>query len=290
MITPLTARSLLFAPGDSPRKLEKAGAGAADLILIDLEDAVAEAAKPATRLAVAEHLRTAARTKPLWVRINPADGLHALADLAAVVPARPDGIMLPKATRPDVDRLHEWLRVLEVAAGLDEGSIPVLPIAGETAASPFELGKFAGAPRVVGLTWGAEDASAALGASANRDERGVWEHPYQLIRSLTLAGAAHAGVAAIETIYGDFRDADGLARTATAARRAGFRGMMAIHPDQVPVINAAFSPSAQEVEEAEAVVAAFAAQPDAGVVSLDGQMLDKPHLRRAEQVLAMRRA
>lgn len=289
MVTPLTARSLLFAPGDSPRKLEKAGAGEADLILIDLEDAVAEAAKPATRIAVADHLRTAPRTRPLWVRINPADGPHALADLAAVVPARPDGIMLPKATRADVDRLHEWLRALEVASGLEEGGIPVLPIAGETASSPFELGKFAGAPRVAGLTWGAEDASAALGASANRDANGVWEHPYQLIRSLTLAGAAHAGVVAIETIYGDFRDADGLARTAAAARRAGFRGMMAIHPDQVPVINAAFSPSAHEVAEAEAVVAAFAAQPDAGVVSLHGQMLDKPHLRRAQAVLAMRR-
>lgn len=289
MTTPLTARSLLFAPGDSPRKLEKAGASDADLILIDLEDAVTEAAKPATRLAVADHLRATQRRMPLWVRINPADGPHALADLAAIVPARPDGIMLPKATRADVDRLHEWLRALEAAAGLPEAAIPVIAIAGETAAAPFELGRFAAAPRLAALTWGAEDSSAALGASGNRDAGGEWEHPYQLIRSLTLAGAAHAGVTAIETIYGDFRDAAGLTRTATAARRAGFRGMMAIHPDQVPVINAAFSPSAEELAQAAAIVAAFAAAPDAGVVALDGQMLDRPHLRRAEQVLAMRR-
>lgn len=288
MTSPFAARSLLFAPGDSPRKLEKASTGAADLVLIDLEDAVAEAAKPVARLAVGEHLRST-RTKPLWVRINPADGPHALADLAAIVPARPDGIMLPKATRADVDRLHQWLRALEVAAGLPEGAIPVIAIAGETAAAPFELGNFAGAPRLAALTWGAEDASAALGASSNRDEHGIWEQPYQLIRSLTLAGAAHAGVAAIETIHGDFRDTDGLARTAAAARRAGFRGMMAIHPDQVPIINAAFSPSAEELAHAQAVIAAFAAQPEAGVVALDGAMLDRPHLRRAEQVLAMRR-
>ena len=289
MPSPLAARSLLFAPGDSERKIAKAGQSGADLVLLDLEDSVAEASKPEARRIVADHLRTAERNQPQWVRINPLDGPHALADLAAVVAARPDGILLPKATRADADRLGHYLSALETAAGLPIGGITILVLATETAQAMFGLGDYAGTPRLAGLSWGAEDSATALGATHNRDETGAYDAPYQLLRSLCLMGAAAAGVSAIETIHGDFRDLDGLAKVAGAARRAGFRFMLAIHPDQVPVINAAFSPSAEEVTQATRIVAAFAANPGAGVVGLDGAMLDLPHLRRAEAVLAMRR-
>ncbi|MDP5280707.1 CoA ester lyase [Sphingomonas sp. DG1-23] len=289
MAEPLIARSLLFAPGDSERKLAKAGASGADLVLLDLEDAVAPANKAAARTLVAEHLRTAERAQPQWVRINPLDGEHALADLAAVVPERPDGIMLPKATRAETERLHHYLTALEAAAGLTIGGIRTIVVATETAPALFGLGDYAGCPRLAALTWGAEDSATALGATDNRDENGEYDFPYQLFRALTLAGAAAAGVTPVETIHGDFRDLDGLAKVAAKARRAGFRGMMAIHPDQVPVINRAFSPSAAEIERAEAIVAAFAANPDAGTIGLDGAMLDMPHLKRARAVLAMPR-
>jgi citrate lyase subunit beta/citryl-CoA lyase len=286
---PLTARSLLFVPGDSKRKLAKAGESGADLLILDLEDAVAEPAKPDARRLVADHLRTAARAQPHWVRINPLDGPHALADLAAIIPARPDGIMLPKATRAEADRVHHYLTALEAAAGLPDGGIRTILVATETAPALFGLGDYAGTPRLAALTWGAEDSATALGATSNRDASGAYDFPYQLFRALCLAGAAAARVTPIETIHGDFRDLEGLEHVAAAARRAGFRGMMAIHPDQVPVINAAFTPSAAEIAHAEAVIAAFAANPGAGVVGLDGKMLDLPHLKRAEAVLSMRR-
>jgi len=289
MADPLTARSLLFAPGDSERKLAKAGASGADLVLLDLEDAVAEANKPAARALVAEHLRSATRQQPQWVRINPLDGGHALADLAAIVPAGPDGIMLPKATRAEAERLHHYLSALEAAAGHKIGAIRTMVVATETAPALFGLGDYAGCPRLAALTWGAEDSATALGATDNRDENGEYDFPYQVFRALALAGAAAAGVTPIETIHGDFRDQDGLARVAAKARRAGFRGMLAIHPDQVPVINAAFSPSEAEIARAEAIVAAFAANPGAGTIGLDGAMLDMPHLKRAQAVLALPR-
>jgi citrate lyase subunit beta / citryl-CoA lyase len=289
MTQPLTARSLLFAPGDSERKLAKAGASGADLVLLDLEDAVAESAKPDARALVAAHLRTAARAQPQWVRINPLDSPHALADLAAIVPARPDGILLPKAMRAEADRLHHYLTALEAAAGLEPGSIPTMIVATETAPALFGLGDYAGTPRLAALTWGAEDSATALGATGNRDEDGEYDFPYQLFRALALAGAAAAQVTPIETIHGDFRDLDGLAKVAARARRAGFRGMLAIHPDQVPVINRAFSPSDTEIEAAERIVAAFAANPGAGTIGLDGAMLDLPHLKRAQAILALRR-
>ena len=224
MTTPLAARSLLFAPGDSPRKLEKAGLGAADLVIVDLEDAVAESAKPEARKAVAGHLATTHRCQPHWVRINPLDTPHALPDLAAVVPARPDGIVLPKATRADAERLNDYLSALETAAGLPLGGIPVFVLATETAAGVFDVGNYAGCPRLAALSWGAEDSATALGATSNRDDDGEYDFPYQLFRALCLTGAAAAGVAAIETIYGDFRDAEGLEKMARKARRAGFRG------------------------------------------------------------------
>lgn len=289
MTEPLTARSLLFAPGDSPRKLEKAGLSAADLVIIDLEDAVAEGAKADARVAVAQHLKTTHRRQPHWVRINPLDTPHALLDLAAIVASQPDGVMLPKATRADADRLDHYLSALESAAGLPVGGIAVLVLATETAAGIFDLGKYAACPRLAALSWGAEDSATALGATGNRDENGAYDFPYQMFRALTLTGAAAAGVTAIETIHGDFRDLDGLDKVARTARRAGFRGMLAIHPDQVPVINAAFSPSPEEIAHATAIVAAFDANPGAGTVGLDGAMLDLPHLKRAHAVLAMKR-
>jgi citrate lyase subunit beta/citryl-CoA lyase len=289
MAEPLIARSLLFAPGDSERKLAKAGTSGADLVLLDLEDAVAPANKAEARRLVAEHLRTAERAQPQWVRINPLDTEHALADLAAVVPHRPDGIMLPKATRTEADRLHHYLSALEAAAGHAAGAIRTIVVATETAPALFGLGDYAGCPRLAALTWGAEDSATALGATDNRDENGEYDFPYQLFRALALAGAAAANVTPIETIHGDFRDLDGLAKVAAKARRAGFRGMMAIHPDQVPVINRAFSPSENELERAERIVAAFAANPGAGTIGLDGAMLDMPHLKRAQAVLAMPR-
>lgn len=289
MIAPLAARSLLFAPGDSPRKLEKAGLSPADLIIIDLEDAVAESAKADARIAVAKHLKSTHRRQPHWVRINPLDTPHALPDLAAIVASRPDGIMLPKACREDAEALNRYLEALETAADLPRGGIPILVLATETAAGVFDVGNYAGCPRLAGLSWGAEDSATALGATSNRGDDGEYDFPYQMFRALCLTGAAAAGVSAIETIYGDFRDAAGLEKMARNARRAGFRGMLAIHPDQVPVINAAFSPSAEEIAHAEAVVAAFAANPGAGTIGLNGAMLDMPHLKRAQAVLAMRR-
>jgi citrate lyase subunit beta/citryl-CoA lyase len=288
-ITPLAARSLLFAPGDSPRKLEKAGLSAADLVIIDLEDAVAESAKPDARKAVASHLKTTHRRQPHWVRINPLDTPHALPDLAAIVSARPDGIVLPKATRADAERLNNYLSALETAAGLPLGDIPVFVLATETAAGVFDVGNYAGCPRLAALSWGAEDSATALGATSNRDDNGDYDFPYQLFRALCLTGAAAASVSAIETIHGDFRDSAGLEKMARRARRAGFRGMLAIHPDQVPVINAAFTPSADEITHAEKVLAAFDANPGAGTVGLDGAMLDMPHLKRAQALLAMKR-
>jgi len=288
-IIPLAARSLLFAPGDSPRKLEKAGLSAADLVIIDLEDAVAESAKPDARKAVASHLRATHRRQPHWVRINPLDTPHALPDLAAIVPARPDGIVLPKATRADAERLNNYLSALETAAGLPLGDIPVFVLATETAAGVFDVGNYAGCPRLAALSWGAEDSATALGATSNRDDNGDYDFPYQLFRALCLTGAAAASVSAIETIHGDFRDSAGLEKMARRARRAGFRGMLAIHPDQVPVINAAFTPSPEEIAHAEKVLAAFDSNPGAGTVGLDGAMLDMPHLKRAQALLAMKR-
>lgn len=289
MTDPLAARSLLFAPGDSERKLAKAGASEADLVLLDLEDAVAEANKATARALVAEHLKTAERAQPQWVRINPFDTEHALADLAAIVPGRPDGIMLPKATRAEAELLHHYLTALEAAHGLPQGGIRTIVVATETAQAIFGLGNYAGCPRLAALTWGAEDSATALGATHNRNESGEYDFPYQVFRALALAGAAAAGVTPIETIHGDFRDLDGLEKVATRARRAGFRGMLAIHPDQVPVINRAFSPSPAEIERAERIVAAFDGAPGVGTIGLDGEMLDMPHLKRAQAVLAMRR-
>jgi len=285
-----SARSWLFAPGDSQRKMEKATAGPADVVILDLEDAVAPELKTRAREMVATFLasRPAADRQRLWVRINPLDSTHALADLAAVIPARPGGIMLPKCDgREDVERLDHYLSALEVAAGLERGSTRVIPLVTETAAAMFSTGGYAGAPRLAAMTWGAEDLADALGASDNRDPDGGYAFTYKLARSLCLLGAAAAGVTPIDTIAADFRDLDGLRRRTERVYREGFRGMLAIHPAQVEVINEAFTPGAEEIAAAREIVELFSANPGAGAIAHNGTMLDRPHLARARALLAL---
>lgn len=271
-------RSLLFVPGDRPERMEKALGLGADALILDLEDAVAPAAKPAARAAVAAFLTGARRECALFVRINPLDGGLAEADLAAVLPGAPDGIVLPKAEGA------ESLRRLDtLLAGSDAR---ILPVATETAAAVFRLGEYGGVtPRLAGLTWGAEDLPAAVGATDAREADGSYTAPYQMVRSLALFGAVAAGVPPIETVYPDFRDLDGLRRYAERGARDGFTGMMAIHPGQIPVINAAFAPSDAAIAHARAVVAAFAANPGVGALQLDGRMIDAPHLKAARGLL-----
>lgn len=276
----LTMRSWLFAPGDSERKLAKAIASPADIVLLDLEDAVTPENKPLARQVVHDALQAnAAGRSRLWVRINPLDGTAALTDLAAIMPARPGGIMVPKVNgREDVERLDHYLSAFEAAHGIPAGSTPVIALVTETAAAMFRTGDYKGAPRVVALTWGAEDLADLIGASDNRNADGSYGFTYELARSLCLLGAAAAEVAAIETIQGDFRDLDLLKARAEKVRRDGFRGMLAIHPAQVDVINAAFTPTAEEIAEAQAIVDLFAANPGVGAIGYKGGMLDRPHL------------
>jgi citrate lyase subunit beta / citryl-CoA lyase len=283
------ARSWLFAPGDSERKMEKATAGTADIVILDLEDAVAEGEKPKARSMVAAFLTAnAKRRKRLWVRINPLQGPQGLADLVAIVGSRPAGIMLPKSRgRADAELLHHYLTALEATAGAECGTTQVVVLVTETADAMFTTGSYAGAPRVAALTWGAEDLADALGASSNRSEDGSYGFTYQLARSLCLVGAAAASVPAVETIHGDFRDEAGLRKRAAEARRAGFRGMLAIHPAQVDVINEAFAPSAEELAWAQEIIDLFAANPGAGAIGHKGAMLDRPHLARAQSLLAL---
>jgi citrate lyase subunit beta/citryl-CoA lyase len=285
-------RSFLFIPGDSEKKLGKADAAGADALILDLEDSVAPANKNLARALILEFLRArpkAGRKSELWVRINPLESGLALADLAAITAAEPDGLMLPKANGPaDVRRLTYYLDALEAQGGVAAGTIKILPVATETAVAPFTLGEYAGAKleRLLGLTWGAEDLAAAIGASTNTDATGQWALTYRMVRSLTLLAAHAAGVQAIDTLYVDFKDDAGLRAACRAARAEGFTGRIAIHPAQVAGINESFSPSAEEIEHAHRVLAAFAAAAGAGTVGLDGKMLDIPHLKQAQNTLA----
>jgi len=285
-------RSFLFIPGDSEKKLAKADGTGADALILDLEDSVAPANKPLARELVPDFLRArprAQRTSQLWVRINPLDTELALPDLAAIIAAEPDGLMLPKANGPaDVVRLSYYLDALEAQAGIAPGAVKILPVATETAVAPFTLGEYAkaGLTRLLGLTWGAEDLAAAIGASTNTDATGAWALTFKIARSLTLLAAHAAGVQAIDTLYVDFKDDAGLRAASRAARAEGFTGRIAIHPAQVAGINESFSPSPEEIEHAERVLAAFAAAPGAGTVGLDGKMLDIPHLKQAQHLLA----
>ncbi|WP_226631921.1 HpcH/HpaI aldolase/citrate lyase family protein [Novosphingobium profundi] len=285
----LPMRSWLFAPGDTARKMEKCADSAADIALFDLEDAVTVEQKPAARTLVREFLQGREDDHArLWVRVNPVDGPFAVEDLAAVMPGRPGGIMLPKARgRCDVELLDHYLTALEAANGIEQGTTKVIALVTEAAEAMFTTGDYAGAPRLVGMTWGAEDLADALGASTNRDTDGDYAFTYKLARSLCLIGAASAGVLPIETIHGDFRDLDGLRVRAEKVRAEGYRGMLAIHPAQVDIINAAFTPSEQEIAEAQEIVAIFAANPGVGAIGYKGGMLDRPYLARAETVLRL---
>jgi len=283
-------RSLLFVPGDSPKKLEKGMNSGADVPLIDLEDSVALDAKDEARRTTAAFLAERGKDtdRPrLFVRVNGLTTDLTDADLDGVMRAAPDGIVLPKSVGgADVAHLGAKLAVREAEFGLEDGATRILAIATENAASVFALGTFAGAShRLMGLTWGGEDLSADLGAETNRGEDGAYTDPYRLARSLTLLGAAAAGVDAVDSVFTNFRDMAGLEAECRTARRDGFVAKMAIHPAQVPVINEAFTPSPEAIERARAVIEAFEANPGAGVVGVDGEMLDRPHLLRAERLL-----
>jgi citrate lyase subunit beta/citryl-CoA lyase len=287
----MKARSWLFAPGDSERKMEKATAGVADIVILDLEDAVADAEKTKARGMVAAFLTANAKQRArLWVRINPIQGPYGLADLAAIMPGVPGGIMLPKPRgRADAELLDHYLTAFEAAAGTTPGTTKVMPLITETPESMLAMGSYAGVPRVAAMSWGGEDLATALGAVDNRNEAGGYDFTYELARSLCLVAAAAAGVPAIETIHGDFKDEAGLRKRATAVRRAGYRGMLAIHPAQIDVINEAFTPSPQELASAQEIVDLFTANPTAGAIGHKGAMLDRPYLARAQALLAAAR-
>lgn len=286
---PISARSWLFAPGDSEKKMTKAMEGPTDIVLIDLEDAVATENKIAARSSVHDFIKANPQQRHrLWVRINPFDGPYTLGDLAAIMPANPGGIMLPKVYgRQEVEKLDHVLSALEVANGIEEGSTPVIVLITETAEAMFKTGDYKGAPRVVALTWGAEDLADSIGANSNKNPDGSYTFTYELARSLTVLGAAAAGVTAIETISADFKDLDALRRRAESVRRDGFRGMLAIHPAQIEVINQAFTPTDDEVAEAQEIVDIFATNPGVGAIGWKGGMLDRPYLARAERLLKL---
>jgi citrate lyase subunit beta / citryl-CoA lyase len=283
-------RSLLFVPADSAKKLDKAMTCGADALIVDLEDSVALDGKARARQSAAAFLKEALAANPrpyLLVRINGLSTGLTDADLDAIAPVKPDAIMLPKAGGgPSVVHADAKLAVREATSNLPDGHIKIIAIATETAASLFVAGTFAHASaRLTGLTWGAEDLSAELGAQANRDAQGRFLDPYRLARVLCLAAAASAGVPPIDTVYVDFRDEKGFRRECEEALRDGFTGKMAIHPAQVPIVNEVFTPSAEAVAHAQAIVDAFAKNRGAGVVGIGGVMYDQPHLTRAKQLI-----
>lgn len=283
---------MLFVPGDSERKIQKGLGTKADALVLDLEDSVTPENKPAARELVAGIVRSGRSSfaGQLWVRVNPLTTSFSLDDLAAVVQAKPDGLLLPKSTgAADVIRLSHYLDALEARDGIAQGSTEILAVTTETAQAPFTLGEYAGAgaKRLMGLTWGAEDLSSAIGAAGNTDETGGWTLTYRMARSLCLLAAKACHAQAIETLYVDYKDSEGLLKSCRASRREGFTGRFAIHPDQVGPINEGYMPDPQDVEHARNVVAAFAANPGAGTVGVNGQMLDIPHLNQAKSVLAL---
>lgn len=286
--TPL--RSMLFVPGDSERKLEKGISTHADALILDLEDAVAPTRTHIAREMVLEYLRsrTDRSGQQLWVRINPLSTPAALLDLVVVAGA-PDGIILPKVdSAQDIVQLSHYLDALEVREGVAQGSIRIIPVATETPKSLFALDSYVDcSARLAGITWGAEDIAAALGASTNRRLDGEYDTVYQMARALCLSGAVAAGVQPIDTIFGNFSDPAGLDADAKSARRAGFTGKIAIHPNQVEVINQAFSPSQEEVAWSRRIVDAFNSNPGLGTIGIEGKMIDMPHLKQAQRVLQL---
>lgn len=283
-------RSLLFVPGDSARKLEKGSGSGADALILDLEDSVALSRKDEARQTVADYLKSADRSAGaprLIVRVNAFDTGLTDADLAAVIKGAPDAILLPKANSgADIQALAARISVEEAEAGLADGGIRIHALITETAAGLLAAASFAAkSDRLAALSWGAEDLAADIGASSNKDQDGRYTDVFRLARTMTILAAAKARVEAIDTVFTDFRDMEGLNAECRAAVRDGFSGKMAIHPDQVAVINQAFTPPPEDVERAVRIMALFAAAgPDAGVLSLDGKMIDRPHLRQAERV------
>ncbi len=278
-------RSLLFVPGDRPDRFAKAATCGADAIIIDLEDSVALDRKVAAREAAAEYL-SGDRPIPVFVRVNPQDSHLTHDDLASVLRYVPDGIVLPKA---EGARSVNWLRAeaAAVADTPDGEAPPILPIATETPGGVFDLGTLREVSHwLAGVSWGAEDLPAAIGAATSREDDGRYTAPYEMVRSLALFAAHAAGVAAIDTVFPNIADQAGLSAYVARAARDGFSGMLAIHPAQVSVINAGFTPSAVQVDHARTIVDAFAANPGAGVLQLDGKMIDAPHLKAALSILA----
>jgi citrate lyase subunit beta / citryl-CoA lyase len=298
-VQPLALRSWLFVPGDSAKKQDKALASEADAVILDLEDSVSTAELPRARERVSSVLRarSGGSTPQVWVRVNaPSSGLLRT-DLDAVFAGgAPDGVVLPKVSAPaEIADAAQYLAMLETQVGSEPGSTRLLIIATETPAGVLALSQYPAAlgssrallDRLAGLTWGAEDLGAALGAFSSRDAAGALTPAFQLARTCCLLAAAALGIQAVDGIHADFRDAQGLQQELQAARRDGFSGKLAIHPEQIAAINAAFVPSDAERAHAQRVIAAFATAPTAGVVSLDGRMLDKPHLLQAKRILAM---
>lgn len=285
-------RSLLFVPAHDARKLAKGLDSGADGVIIDLEDAVPDAEKARARAMCAEFVAAYANRMPLFVRINALSTGLAMADIEAVVPARPYGLMLPKCGGgADVAALGADVAEIEGRSNIEIGALRILPIVTETAASLFEMPSYAktAGSRLCGLFWGGEDLAADIGAAANRDADARYTQPYQMARALTLLGATAAQVPAIDAVYTNFRDSAGLKAEATEALRDGFSAKVAIHPDQIAVINQVFTPSAAELERARAVIAAFDAAPGAGAIAIEGRMLDRPHYRSAQRVLSRAR-
>jgi len=282
-------RSLLFVPGDSERKFMRARTSGADALILDLEDSVAPAQKPVARQLAGKLLDDPSpRDWSFFVRVNALDSDLALDDLSAVAKPGLDAIMIPKANgAEDLARFGHYLDAFETKAGMKLGSVKMAVVATETAKAMFALGSYAPAhPRLVALTWGAEDLAAALGATDNKEPDGAWTFPYQVARAQCLFAASAADVAPIDTIHADFRDLDGLERDCRRSRRDGFLGRMAIHPDQVATINRCYAPSEAEIAHARRIVEAFAANPDAGTIGVDGRMVDIPHLKAAQRTLA----
>jgi citrate lyase subunit beta/citryl-CoA lyase len=281
-------RSFLFVPADSERKLNRAGSVAADALILDLEDSVAADARPDARIMAREYCEG---KENVWVRINPIDTDDAKADLTAVMPSAPAGIVLPKPESAlAAIELDQALSVLEATHGIDPGSTSILPLCTEHPKALFTLDSYIDAtPRLAGLSWGAEDLSTALGASTNRDESGNWLPPYEMARSLCLLAAAASEVAAFDTVFTDYKNDEGLRRYASIARRDGFSGMLAIHPAQVETINSAFVPTAEEIQRAARIVELFEANPGSGTIGMDGKMIDRPHFVQAKRLLELAR-
>lgn len=281
-------RSLLFVPGDSEKKLAKAQGTGADALLLDLEDAVSQERLPVARGLVRDYLTSHPRVhQQVWVRINPLNTPLALPDLVAVMAGQPDGIVLPKPLNAsDVLQLDHFLSALEEREGIAFGHTRILPVATEVAGALFSLNTYAGcSARLAGLTWGAEDLATSVGASTNKKDNGEFDDTFVLARSLCLLAAAHAGVQAIDTLSVDFRNSELLQADVQRARRQGFSGKLAIHPDQVSIINQGFQATAEELQHAQRIVDAFAQAQGAGAVQLDGKMVDKPHLTLAQRLL-----